>query len=68
MTATGNKYLTFRPHIRDYVKLENNIRKLDSIHVKLTNEKGDPIAFSKSENYGETFLSVHLIDEQYLKA
>ena len=67
MTETGNKYLTFRPHIRDYVKLESNIRKLESIHVKLTNERGEPIAFSKSENYGETFVSVHLIDEQYLK-
>ena len=67
MTETGNKYLTFQPHTRDYVKLESNIRQLESIHVKLTNEKGEPLAFSKDENYGDTLLTVHMIDEQYLK-
>ena len=68
MIATATKYLTFRPSTRNYIQIEKNLHELDHIEIKLANEKGEVLSISREGDYGETYLTVHVIDEKYLRA
>ena len=68
MVETSTKYLTFRPTTRNYIPLEKNLFELDRIEIKLANEKGQLLNIPDDENFGETYLTVHVIDQSYLKS
>ena len=68
MVPSSSNYLAFRPASRNYIKVEKNLTELDRIEIKLANEKGEILNISEEDKCGETYLTVHVIDEKYLRS
>ena len=68
MVQTSSDYLAFRPSTRNYIKVEKNLTELDRIEITLANENGEILNISEEDKCGETYLTVHVIDEKYLRS
>ena len=62
--STGESYCTYRVPFPKYIKLDNNIRRLREISVRLANEEGKSIEFG--EGTGVTRLSLHFLSKKNL--